>query len=140
MQLFGYKNGDMTQEEALKGFKILLDIKGYTYSERSGKEGGLIIVGDTINLKEVNYIPSGISFANSGHIDLESLEILPENTVFKNHGNVYIDSIKGFSKGVRFENPKELYCNPPIFNPLFHQIPEISPQRVINCYIKQIYG
>lgn len=136
MQLFGYKNGDMTQGEALEGFKNLLNLKRYTYNE---KEGKLIVNTDLmVNLREVNYIPKNICFSNGGHVDLSNLEILPENTVFKNNGNVYLESIEGFSKGVRFENSKNIYGNTQMLNSL--SVPEISQQKVINCYIKQIYG
>jgi hypothetical protein len=127
----------MTQEDSLEGFKHLLDIRKYPYKE---EEGILIITGHSnVDLQDVNYIPKNICFSNEGFVHLEKL-ILPENTVFRNGGNIFLNDLMGLSKGVRFENYNYfLYAN--IFYFLTRvTIPEISPQRVINCYIKQIYG
>jgi hypothetical protein len=89
-----------------------------------------------VDLQDVNYIPKNICFSNEGFVHLEKL-ILPENTVFRNGGNIFLNDLMGLSKGVRFENYNFfIYCK--TFNPL--KIEGISPQNVINCYIKQIYG
>jgi len=66
-------------------------------------------------------------------VDLSSIETLPEYTVFENSGNIYLNSLKGFSKGVRFKNGKDIFG-------MKLGIEGISTQRIINCFIKQIYG
>ena len=127
----------MTQEEALKGFKNLLDIRKYPYEE----EGEILIITghSSVDLQDINYIPKNICFSNRGFVHLEKL-ILPENTVFRNEGNIYLNDLIGLSKGIRFENYNFFLYSDDFFYLTRVTIPEISPQRIINCYIKQIYG
>ena len=130
----------MTQEELRESFKSLLDIKGYSYKQ----EGETIIIDsdyDLRHLKDVNYLPENVCFANGGFVDLE-VKVLPKNTVFKNIGNIYLRELEKLSEGVRFENYNiqdhnyHLYCK--YLEPL--TIEGILPQKTINCYIKNIYG
>jgi hypothetical protein len=124
----------MTQEKALKAFKHLLDIEGYTYREK----GEILIVStnSNVNLEYLNFLPKNINFYNGGYVRM-GIDVIPENTVFRNNGNINLDDFRGVSKGVRFENYNFfIYCK--TFNPL--KIEGISPQKVINCYIKQIHG
>jgi hypothetical protein len=131
----------MRQEDSKEAFEALLKLNGYTYRYLYNENGEMLMI-DTdghVNLEDVNYLPSHICFQNNGYVDLSSIEILPEHTVFENSGNIYLTSLKGFSKGVRFKNGKNLFgLRSHLVNPF--QIEWISPKRVINCFIKQIYG
>ena len=134
----------MTQEDSKKAFESLLKIKGYTYRYSYNENGETLIVSTDghVNLEDVNYLPSHICFSNNGYVDLSSIETLPEYTVFANDGNIYLDSLKSFSKGVRFKNGKDIFGMKfgmiHLVNSL--DIEGISTQRIINCFIKQIYG
>lgn len=134
----------MRQEDSKKAFESLLKIKGYTYRYSYNENGELLMVSNDghVNLEDVNYLPSHVCFQNNGYVDLSSIKTLPEYTVFENSGNIYLDSLKIFSKGVRFKNGKYIFGTK--FGTShwwkFLFIEEISTQKIINCFIKQIYG
>jgi hypothetical protein len=134
----------MTQEDSKKAFESLLKIKGYTYRYSYNENGETLMVSTDghVNLEDVNYLPSHVCFQNNGYVDLSSIETLPEYTVFSNDGNIYLDSLKGFSKGVRFKNGKDIFGMKFGMTHLINSlgIEGISIQRIINCFIKQIYG
>jgi len=134
----------MRQEDSKEAFESLLKLKGYTYRYSHNENGETLIVSTDghVNLEDVNYLPSHICFANNGYVDLSSIETLPEYTVFSNDGNIYLDSLKGFSKGVRFKNGKDIFGMKFGMTHLITllEIEGISVQRIINCFIKQIYG
>jgi hypothetical protein len=142
----------MNQEESKKAFEDLLKIKGYTYRYLYNENGEMLMI-DTdghVDLEDINFLPSHVCFQNRGYVDLSSIEILPEYIVFKNDGNIYLKSLKEFSKGLRFRNGKDLTETgiklrikfgmriSHLINSL--EIEGISPKKILNCFIKQIYG
>jgi len=130
----------MKQEDPRKSFEELLKLKGYTYRYSYNENGETLMISTDghVDLEDINYLPYHICFQNNGYVDLSSIEILPDYTVFENDGNIYLNSLKGFSKGVRFKNEKDMFGIPHLINSL--SIEGISPQKIINCLIKQIYG
>lgn len=134
----------MRQEDSKEAFESLLKLKGYTYRYSYNENGEILMVSTDghVNLEDVNYLPSHVYFQNNGYVDLSSIETLPEYTVFENDGNIYLDSLKGFSKGVRFKNGKDIFGMKFGIHHLINSlsIEGISTQRIINCFIKQIYG
>jgi hypothetical protein len=136
----------MNREESKKAFEDLLKIKGYTYRYSYNENGEMLMISTDghVDLEDVNYLPSHVCFQNNGYVDLSSIEILPEYIVFQNDGNIYLKSLKEFSKGLRFRNGKDLtgikfgMGISHLINSL--EIEGISPKKILNCFIKQIYG
>jgi len=64
----------MTEEEELKSFKSLLDIRKYPYEE----EGEILIITghSSVDLQDINYNPKKVCFSKRGFVHLEKL-ILP---------------------------------------------------------------
>jgi len=117
----------------------------------------LIDSEDDVDLGEIQSIPSGILFKNSGkgfnkdinkeeifknsgNIRFDDLESISAKIVFSNKGNITLGrEFPIFSKGTRFENRGDLI----VFNNLLNKdffIEGIKKQKVLNSMIEQTIG
>lgn len=93
----------------------------------------------SVFLTLVERIPGGTVFLNQEDVILEDLKKIEGEVIFSNGGKVWLDSIgvQGFSKGVRFKNFDRISPRTKFEN---LEIRGISPSRILNSLIEQIYG
>jgi len=81
-------------------------------------------------------IPSGISFNNTGHVNLSSIKEIPSGVIFNNKGTVDLYMVKKIHPDVRFSKDSRFHNN--MTNGLmFKHTQGIAINRIINMMIKK---